>query len=189
MEYSAKALTAKLGKIFSKTAIQKPSALGRATKLDAVNAAPDVVSLEYLGLMVVLEGEFGDTPGAEALLEDRSSTLIADGIARLVIGILFPSELRIKSSDDLDNSLMKTIAKVKIFSEIEAKAWHELDLEAFPEVLREAYHSLVNEDLVAECVQLIDDGIETFVQGIKDVPGLRDKVKDVMASPKGIHSS
>jgi hypothetical protein len=137
---------------------------------------PDVL-VEFAGLRIILEGKIGDSTAAkkEALRQARER--VEGGLAHIGLAIVYPCHLRHADFSELKSGLMASKIEVAVVSESTEKQ-HELfpDLtrkppessyspftcEGLAELLRQAFDHLVKEDVVAEAVNILEHGVESF---------------------------
>jgi hypothetical protein len=94
------------------------------------------------------------------MLEHDCQERIEEGLAAIVIGIIYPLDLR-KNWNLIEESLRKSALNIRVFSENGSGEWFDSDLNGLSRVLRTTYESLVNEDVLNAAVDELRQSIET----------------------------
>lgn len=151
---------------------------------EAGRRLPDVLIANYWGVRVVLEGKVDDRANVKTTLEADCVRRIEEGIASIVIGILYPSQLRTSGWANLEQALLTTNLRIKVFSEAEQGDWAESNLDGLSAVLRRAYESLVQEDVVNSAVDELGQSIETASRQLSMSPGTEGRLRELLVLPR-----
>ena len=118
---------------------------------------PDVL-LRLNGLWVVLEGKFEDVANAEGVVLDDARRRIQDGVGSIAVAIVYPTDLRSKSTSSIKKALSSVPIRYRVITEaFEDETWHEASVEHLMEALRRAHESLVSEDMVLQTSNSLND--------------------------------
>lgn len=131
---------------------------------------PDVV-VNFQGLRTVIEGEVEDAANAREKAIKSASKRVEDGIAHIGVAVIYPQFLRSVEFPKLKNSLTKTDLDIAIVTESEQTGFIKGDVNYLESALRHAFEHLVREDVVAEAVSALEDGIEQFARVIVQKTG------------------
>jgi hypothetical protein len=146
---------------------------------------PDVLIADYWGVRVILEGKIDEKANVKAKLESDCRKRIDEGLASIVIGVLYPPELRTSTWSDLEQIFLTTTFSIKVFSETERGDWTNSKLEGLSEVLRRAYESLVQEDVVNAAVDELRESIEAVTRDLSTSSGTAKRLSEILIIPKG----
>ena len=144
---------------------------------------PDVTIGDYWGVRVVLEGRIEERPNVRDALERDCMKRLEEGIASIVIGILYPPELRNADWATLEQILQNVRLRIKVFIEAGGDDWVESNLDGLSAVLRRTYESLVHEDIVNVAVEELKNGIETASQALAHFPGVGQRLRGILIMP------
>jgi hypothetical protein len=144
---------------------------------------PDITVGDYWGIRVVLEGRIEERPNIRDTLERDCLRRLEEGIATIVIGILYPPELRNASWIDLEQKMQSARLRIRVFIEAGSGDWIESNAEGLSAVLRRAYESLVREDVVNTAVEELRNGIETASQALARFPGVAQRLRGILVMP------
>jgi len=144
---------------------------------------PDVLIGNFFGMRVVLEGKVFDTKNAIKILEADCRRRIQEGIAGLVIGILYPPELRNVEWSELEHTMVEKTFKIRVFSESDEGNWADSDFDDISAILRRTYNSLINENVVDSAVDELRGGIEEATQRLSSSPGTEGRLKELLILP------
>jgi hypothetical protein len=145
---------------------------------------PDVLIANYWGVRVVIEGKINDSANIKAALERACIKRIEEGIASIVIGVLYPPELRTVDWANIEQVFLATAFSIKVFSETEQGDWTSSKLDGLSAVLRRSYESLVQEDVVTAAVDELRDSIETATGDLALSPGTAERLREILVLPK-----
>jgi hypothetical protein len=146
---------------------------------------PDITIGDYWGVRVVLEGRIEESSGTRATLERDCVKRLEEGIASIVIGILYPPELRNVGWAELEKRLQNARLRIKVFIEAGSGDWVESNTDGLSAILRRAYQSLVDEDVVNIAVEELRNGIETAAQDFAQFPGIARRLRGILVMPHG----
>jgi hypothetical protein len=144
---------------------------------------PDITVGDYWGVRVVLEGRIEERPNVRDTLERDCIKRLEEGIAAIVIGILYPPELRNADWAALEQKLQSARLRIRVFIEAGSGDWVESNAEGLSAVLRRAYESLVREDVVNVAVEELRNGIETASQALAHFPGVAQRLRGILVLP------
>ncbi len=144
---------------------------------------PDVLVGNFLGLRVVLEGRVFDKTNAVKTLETDCEKRIQEGIAGLVIGVLYPPELRNVDWSDLEHEMMEKTLRIRVFSESGEGNWSDSDIDGISAILRRTYDSLISEDVVNSAVDELRESIEEATHQLSSSPGTAGRLRELLILP------
>jgi len=145
---------------------------------------PDVLIANFWGVRVVIEGKIDDSANIKAALEKACIKRIEEGIASIVIGVLYPPELRTVDWANIEQIFLATAFSIKVFSETEQGDWTSSTLDSLSAVLRRSYESLVQEDVVNAAVDELKESIETATSDLALSPGTAERLREILILPK-----
>lgn len=146
---------------------------------------PDVALAEISGLPVIVEGRIGGRAGVQESLDADCPTRIVDGLATVVVGLVYPIEVRgAPSLQALEELLSRAELHVKVFTEAEDSNWVATDLEGLVALLRRTYDGLVRESVVDTLVVELKDAIEDASHRLAQSEGTADRLKEVLVVPR-----
>ena len=146
---------------------------------------PDVALAELSGLPVVLEGRIGDGPGVQESLDSDCPGRIEDGLAAVVVGLVYPEEIRHAASlTEIEETLGTCEFHAKVFTDAEDTGWVTTDLEGLVALLRRTYDGLVRESVVDTLVAELKEAIEQASGRLAQSEGTADRLKEVLVVPK-----
>ncbi len=124
---------------------------------------PDVL-VTFQGLRTAIEGKVADQPTAEAEVRQKARERVEEGISHIAIAVLYPAELRRVSFGELKSNLASCNLRVSVCSETGESGWVDGDLNHLADLLRRTYEQLVEEDVVAQAVAILNEAVEWFAQ-------------------------
>lgn len=155
---------------------------------------PDVV-VDFHGLRTVIEGEVSDQPNADKKALDAARRRVEEGIAHIAIAVIYPATLRTQKYTTLKSKLSRSDLKISIITESEDTGFIDGNIDFLEGALRRAFDKLVQEDVVAQAVATIEDGIDKFagvvihkggimgraarILGIRELPSKKDKPEEI----------
>lgn len=146
---------------------------------------PDIALVEISGLPVVIEGRIGDKPAVERSLDADCPKRIEDGLAAVVVGVVYPAEVRTAPSvPAVEGILVRCELKAKVFTEAGSTEWTTTDLDGLASLLRRTYESLVKDSVVDSLVGQLDEAIEVASRKLARSEGTADRLKEVLVVPK-----
>ena len=152
-------------------------------KRSAGKRMPDITVGDYWGVRVILEGRIGNKSAIFRQLERDCERRIEEGLAAIVIAIIYPPELRHSEWEQLEQDLQEKIFQIKVFSEAGAGIWSGSDFEGLSAVLRRAYETLVNEDVVSASVEELKESIELASRELSKSPGTAGRLRRILVLP------
>ncbi|HEY5472019.1 MAG TPA: hypothetical protein VIK32_02390 [Candidatus Limnocylindrales bacterium] len=131
---------------------------------------PDVM-VAFRGLRVTLEGKTDDVPNARALVAEQARLRVAEGLAQIAIAVLYPASIRSVAFTDLPAAMSGARLFLQVHTEAGAGPWIPADgVDVLAAVLLRTHEQLVNEDVVAEAVAVIEEGLARFVREVRTIP-------------------
>ena len=134
-------------------------------KGDLGRAMPDVL-VTFQGLTTAIEGKTEDAPSALEAVEGNARNRVEQGLTHMAVAVLYPAELRGEPWGQLEEALANCALKVCVFSEGGSSGWVEGNLEQLIEVLRRSYQQLVEEDVLARAVAVLNEAVESFAGAV-----------------------
>ena len=144
---------------------------------------PDITVGDYWGVRVVLEGRTADQRAVFEQLERDCVRRVEEGIAAIAIGVAYPPELRHSEWSKLEQTLQEVTFRIKVFSEAGEEGWVDSDFEGLSAILRRAYESLVNEDVVSTSVEELRQSIEVASRELSGSPGTAGRLRNLLIIP------
>lgn len=138
---------------------------------------PDVV-VTYAGLRVILEGKVADTPNAHEKAFAAAERRLEQGIAQIAIALVYPTALR--EAEDVKSEMAAATFDVAIITESQAADYHRGDIDYLRSALTLAFNQLVQEDVVAEAVAVLDTAISWFAYSVVHKPGVIQRLANVL---------
>lgn len=132
---------------------------------DLGRAMPDVM-VTFQGLTTAIEGKTDDTPGALEAVEGNARNRVEQGLTHMAVAVLYPAQLRREPWGQLEQALAQCALKVCVFSEGGWSGWTEGNLEQMIELLRRSYQQLVEEDVLARAVAVLNEAVEAFAGAV-----------------------
>lgn len=146
---------------------------------------PDIALVEMSGLPVIIEGRIGDKPGVDESLDIDCPKRIEDGLAGVVVGVVYPKEVRAAASlPDIESKLSTAELRVKVFAEAGNTDWRSTDLEGLGSLLRRTYDTLVKDSVVDDLVGELREAIEVASRKLAQSEGTSDRLREVLIVPK-----
>ena len=141
---------------------------------------PDV--LVYLqGLRCSIDGKYEDHANYREELESQVLSRLADGLAHIGVGVVYPKKLR--SMDDfskLKNSLREGELQFFIGSETDKPNWQTGNLNHLLEQLRSTQASLATDDVVSRGVDLLQTGMDGLISELMLNPAACENLTRLM---------
>ncbi len=176
-------LNVKLAELLSQRGILSVPEL--IMKIGKQRRLPDVLIANYWGVRVILEGKTNDKAGIKATLERDCEKRLEEGLASIVIGVLYPPNFRTTPFNELGEVFTSNNFSIKIFSEAQQGDWDEANIDELSAVLRRAYESLVKEDVVNTAVQELQESIEAVTKDLSLCPGTAARLREILILPRG----
>jgi len=124
---------------------------------------PDVL-VTFQGLRTAIEGKVADQPTAEADVWQNAMERVEQGVTHIAIAVLYPAELRRVPFGELKAAVARCNLRVSVYSETGERGWVDGDLDHLADLLRRTYEQLVEEDVVAQAVAILNEAVEGFAQ-------------------------
>lgn len=141
---------------------------------------PDVI-VTYRGLRVALEGKIDDNPAAEAEVSAQAQDRVDKGLSQIGIAVVYPSELRTVSFSALPSRLAAAHLRIRVATEAGIGDWMTLsDIDGLSEVLSRTFEQLVREDVVAQALELLEEGLGVMSQAITGVSSGPERVAGIL---------
>lgn len=126
---------------------------------------PDVL-VTFQGLRTAIEGKVADQPGAEEAVRQNAMGRVEQGVSHLAIALLYPAELRKVPFGTLKTRLRDCALRMAVYSETGESGWVEGDLNHLADLLRRTYDQLIEEDVLAQAVAVLNQAVEGFAQAL-----------------------
>ncbi len=146
---------------------------------------PDVALVELSGLPIVIEGRIGHGPGVQESLDSDCPVRIEEGLAAVVVALVYPEEIRHAASLLLVEEILSTCEfHAKVFTEAEDSSWVTTDLDGLVALLRRTYDGLVRESVVDALVGELKEAIEAASGRLAQGEGTAVRLREVLVVPK-----
>jgi hypothetical protein len=123
---------------------------------------PDVM-VDFFGLRTAIEGEVDDQADAAPKALASAQKRVEQGIVHIAVAVVYPASVRKHPFARLKEELAKAELKIAVVTESGAKGFDQGNVDRLGEFLRRAFGELVQEDVVAQAVEELKQGIEKFV--------------------------
>lgn len=189
-------LNVELAKILSKRQILiVPESI---LKVSSGKKLPDLIIGNYWGARLNIEGKFNEGNQSVKILTKQCKERVEQGIASISIGVLYPPDLRYADWLKLESSLEKASLKIKIFSELGdfspgsldwhldedvTSGWLDTNLDGLASILRRAYQSLVNDDIVEKSAKQLKTSIDIATEKFSNFEGIEKKLETLLIVP------
>jgi len=142
---------------------------------------PDVL-VDFNGLRTVIEGEIESTADAPGRALSSAQRRVEEGIAHIGVALVYPAHLQGSAFARLKAELTACQFQVAVVTEAvsSGSGFVSGNLDDLENALRHAFDQLVQEDVVAEAVALLDAGIERFAGVIMTKKGIAERVADIL---------
>jgi hypothetical protein len=150
---------------------------------DRRRRSPDITVGNFWGVRVIIERRIGSQRGRIRQLEHDCQRRIEEGIATIVIGVIYPHDLRHAKWAELQQTLRETTLRIRVFSEAGESSWLDSDFDGLSAILRRAYEVLVDEDVVSASVQELREGIEAASRELAGSPGTMERLRNILVMP------
>jgi len=146
---------------------------------------PDIITAQFFGIRVVIEGKIGDQPAVAQQLEDKCEERLEEGIAAIAIGVIYPPEVR-EAGDlgDLERRLAAADLRIRVFTEAGGGDWVSSDVNGLAHMLKVAYESLVHEDVVKSAVDALETAIDGAVRRLSSTQAIVERLRPLLVLPK-----
>jgi len=140
---------------------------------------PDVL-VTFQGLRTIIEGKVSDQAGAKEASLDAARKRVEEGISHMGIALVYPACLRQVPFEELPRELARAALQMAVYSESGSTGWVEGDLNHLEGLLRRTYDQLVKEDVVAEAVAALREGVEAFGEAVLSAPGSVERAAEAL---------
>lgn len=150
--------------------VSAPEDVLKATPSSA-RKMPDVL-VDYSGLRIAIEGEVDDQPNYGEKALDSAKRRVEQGLAHIGVAIIYPATLRKVDFARLKAEMEAIEFRIAIVSEAETEPqYRQGTVDGLGEVLRRTFGELVKEDVVAQAVKELEEGIAVFAEAVVDDEG------------------
>jgi hypothetical protein len=140
---------------------------------------PDVL-VEFNGLRTILEGEIADQPNAADRALAAARQRVEEGLAYIGVAVIYPAELRRVDYAELKRALAHSLLQIATFTEAGKIGFVTGTVNELERLLRETYQQLLSEDVVAQAVGLLDQGVEAFASVVMPMPGVVGRLAQLL---------
>lgn len=141
---------------------------------------PDVV-VAFRGLRVTIEGKTDDVANARTVVSGQAARRVAEGLAQIAIAVIYPSQLRMVEFADLPATMSAARLFLQVHTEAGSGPWIPADgIDVLAGVLLRTHEQLVNEDVVARAVEIIEQGIDQFVREVRAMPAGMERLANLL---------
>ena len=153
--------------------------------ISAGRRLPDVIAATYLGILVVIEGRVSDTTAVRRALESRCRTRIEEGIGAIVIGVMYPPEVRqSRNLTELERAIEAAELSIKVFTEGEEIDWVLAGINDLAQILQHGYENLIKEDVVEAAVEQLREVIESVVPLLATHSATEERLREILVVPR-----
>jgi len=146
---------------------------------DKIRRMPDLI-VGYNGLRTIIEGEIASRPTANDNALNSARKRVVEGIAHIGIALVYPIELQDIEFINLKSEFMKCEFDINIISESMETGFVKGNIDYLDNILRHTFDQLVQEDIVAKAVAVIDAGIENFANNVISLSGNIERLADCL---------
>jgi hypothetical protein len=149
-------------------------------KVEGNRRMPDV--LVYLqGLRCSIDGKYEDHADYRSELEGQVLGRLADGLAHIGVGVVYPKKLRsLEDFSKLKKCLREEDLQFFIGSETDKPNWQTGNLNHLLEQLRSTQASLATDDVVSRGVELLQAGMDRLISEIMVNPAACENLTQLM---------
>lgn len=148
---------------------------------------PDIMTANYLGVRIVIEGRIGQNSTVRNSLEVDCQERVEEGIAPMAIAVAYPEGIQSASSlTSLEEEIIESEFELNVLTESGSSGWTQGDISRLAGLLRGGYSDLVQENVVDEAVETIESGIDGFVNELSSGQGLTgtaERLEEVVIVP------
>lgn len=151
---------------------------------------PDVL-VDFAGLRTAIEGEVADQPDSADKALASAARRVEQGIAQIGLAVIYQAELRQEDFATLKTRLAQLELRVAVVTEAGATGYAITTVDGLAEILRRALDQLVQENVVADAVAVLEAGIERFATAVTGTPAVVARlaealgVRELDAQPEG----
>jgi len=132
---------------------------------------PDVI-VTFQGLRLVIEGEVDDQPDAEKRAMLSARMRVVEGISHIGVAVIYPAYLRSVEFKELKPEIQKSSFSIVIITEAGEAGPTKGNLNDLENGLRRAFEKLIEEDVVAQAVAVLEASVEKFAGSVVYKPGV-----------------
>lgn len=144
-------------------------------------AMPDVL-FGYMGLRCMIEGKFDDHADARQAVFENASNRVANGIAHIAMGVVYPAHIRTVDVEQIKDALHNEQMAFCICNESDflKPEWEEGPASAIMAGLRRCHEELRKSDVVERSVARLRAGTRGLVSVIEEFPAIADRTADLL---------
>jgi hypothetical protein len=144
-------------------------------------AMPDVM-FGYMGLRCMIEGKFADHSNARSEVFENASNRVANGIAHIAIGVVYPASVRSVDAEQIKDALQSEQMDFCICTENDflKPEWGSGSASEIMAALRRSHEELLKSDVVERSVARLRAGMYGLVFVIKDIPAVAERTADLL---------
>jgi hypothetical protein len=144
-------------------------------------AMPDVL-INYMGLRCMIEGKFDDRADVKQEVFENAANRLADGIAHIAIGVVYPARMRVLESQSVKDELATEPLQFYIGTEnnFVAAEWQEGNVGEIMSALRRSHEELLANDVVERSVARLRAGMYNLIFVITEIPSVADRHADLL---------
>jgi hypothetical protein len=133
------------------------------------------------GLRVIIEGKYADQSNAEKIVLGDAERRVRQGIAHIAAATIYPANLRITSTPELEAALRVCTLRFTIISEVGgASTWYEGTPSELMDSLRRSQEALVKDDIVQRTAMSLSLRIEAIAQLWSGQTGTCDRLSKIL---------
>ncbi|MCZ7544588.1 MAG: hypothetical protein M5R40_14180 [Anaerolineae bacterium] len=140
---------------------------------------PDVI-VNYQGLRTAIEGEV-EAPNAREKAIASATRRVETGVAHIGVGVVYPASLRVVEFSNLKRELARTNLEVAVVTEAGTTDFVTGDIEYLERALRSTFEQLIQEDVVAESVALLDAAVDRFAEAVISYRGIWGRITQALS--------
>ena len=151
-------------------------------KTSAGKHAPDTV-VSFYGLRLFIEGKVDEGPQAERQLLKQARSRLEQGLAHVVLAVLYPQQLRAVPLDRLPEALDRGNLRLQVLSESGSDAGDWISVTGVAQLadhLRRVHQRLTGEDVVAQAAAQVAAAVSDFEAALCGHPAVLERVAQVM---------
>ena len=140
---------------------------------------PDVI-VNFNGLRTILEGEIDKDPDCRTRALESASKRVEEAIAHIGIAIIYPEYLRQLDFATVKAKLATAKLDMAIVSETGTTGYVNGDLDYLKTALNSVFEQLIQENIVAQAVAVLDSNIGHFARILLNQKGSMLRVVDAL---------
>ncbi|MHB8627097.1 MAG: DNA methyltransferase family protein [Aggregatilineales bacterium] len=161
--------------------IAAPESILRADA-NANRQMPDVL-VHYQGMRLAIEGEV-EAPNAHNKALASAQHRVETGVGQIGIAVVYPKKLREVEFVNLPTEMPRVSLDIAVVTEAGSSGFVTGDIDSLERTLRSTFEQLVQEDVVAEAVSLLDTAVEMFTQAVLPYRGLWGRIAWALGVPQ-----